>query len=447
MGNQAAAASLRDQEQQANTRGRRILLATFGSFGDLHPYISLARELQARGHQAVIATSTLYREKIQGEGIEFHPIRPDLPPNEETREIVRRIMDPKRGTEVVFRELIGPSVADQYEDLAAAAQGADLLVAHLLTPGIRMVAELTHRPWVATYLQPMTFASVFDPPIPPQFPGFARLYRLGTGVTRRLLTLGKESVRPFVQPIHDFRLRLGLPDVGHDMFEGAQSPYLNLALFSAELGQPQPDWPEHTVVTGFPFYDRYEAGAGMPEGLEQFLQAGPAPIVFTLGSSAVMLGTRFYRESIEAARQLGRRAVLLIGREEWNTLPQPLPEGIFACDYAPHGELFPRAAAIVHQGGVGTTGQAMRAGKPMLVVPFAHDQPDNANRVSRIGIARTLTVSRYTGARAAAELKVLLEDPRYAERAAAIGARVRAENGAARACDELEKLLVRATGQ
>jgi UDP:flavonoid glycosyltransferase YjiC (YdhE family) len=422
-------------------KGKRILLATFGSFGDLHPYIALARGLMERGHEAVIATSTNYREKIEGEGIGFHATRPNLPENEDTRALIRRIMDPKHGTEVMFREVMGPHFAAQYEDLSAAAQGADLLVAHILTPGIRMVAELTARPWVATFLQPMVFASAFDPPVPPQLPQFAQLYRLGPGVSRRLVALGKQSVRGLVQPIHDLRAALQLPDVGHAMFEGGHSPFLNLALFSPELGSPQPDWPAHTVATGFPFYDRYEAGAAMPAALEQFLQAGPAPIVFTLGSSAVMLGTNFYQESIDAARRLGRRAVLLVGREEWNALPQPLPEGIFACDYAPHGELFPRAAAIVHQGGVGTTGQAMRSGKPMLVVPFAHDQPDNAHRVTRIGIARTLTVPRYTGARAAKELRVLLEDGGYATHAATVGAKVRAENGIGAACDELEKLL------
>jgi UDP:flavonoid glycosyltransferase YjiC (YdhE family) len=423
-------------------RGKRILLATFGSFGDLHPYIALARGLQARGHHAVIATSTNYREKIEGEGIGFHAIRPDLPANEDTRKLIGRIMDPKHGTEVIFREVLGPSFAAQYADLAVAAEGADLLVAHILTPGIRMVAELTHRPWVATFLQPMVFTSPYDPPIPPQFPQFAPLYRLGPGFNRRVLELGKRSVRPFVQPIHDLRASLGLPDAGHAMFEGGHSPFLNLALFSRELGAPQPDWPARTVVTGFPFYDRFEAGAGMPEALEAFLRAGDAPIVFTLGSSAVMLESNFYQESVDAARRLGRRAVLLIGREEWNALPRPLPDGIFACDYAPHSELFPRAAAIIHQGGVGTTGQAMRAGKPMLVVPFAHDQPDNAHRVTRLGIARTLTVPRYTGARAAAELRALLDYRRYAERAAAVGARVRAEDGVGTACNAMEELLV-----
>ena len=84
-------------------------------------------------------------------------------------------------------------------------------------------------------------------------------------------------------------------------------------------------------------------------------------------------------------KALGRRAVLLVGTELKNSLPDPLPAGVAAFDYAPFSELFPRAAAIVHQGGVGTTAQAMRAGRPMLVVPFSHDQPDNAERVEQAG--------------------------------------------------------------
>jgi UDP:flavonoid glycosyltransferase YjiC (YdhE family) len=168
--------------------------------------------------------------------------------------------------------------------------------------------------------------------------------------------------------------------------------------------------------------------------------------VFTLGSSAVVIGGDFYVESAEAARRLGRRAVLLVGKEGWNQLPHPLPEGVLACEYAPHGELFPHAAAIVHQGGVGTTGQALRAGHPMLVVPFAHDQPDNAFRVARRGVGRVLPRNRYQAARVVRELRLLLETPSYAARAAEVGRQVRAENGVETACNALEGCLA-ATGR
>ena len=181
------------------------------------------------------------------------------------------------------------------------------------------------------------------------------------------------------------------------------------------------------MTTGFPFYDQ-DGEAGLSPELAHFLDAGPPPIVFTLGSSAVMDAGRFYEHSAVAAKLLGRRAILLVGKDPRNR-PTSLPDGVVAFDYAPFSELFPRAAAVVHQGGVGTTAQAMRSGRPMLVMPYAHDQPDNAERLVRLGIARTVSRDRYTPARAAAELRHLIENPTYSERSAKVGKQVEQEDG------------------
>lgn len=153
-----------------------------------------------------------------------------------------------------------------------------------------------------------------------------------------------------------------------------------------------------------------------------------------------MVAGPFYRHSVAAAGRLGRRAILILGKNPGNRLPA-LPDGVAAFDYAPFSELFPRAAGIVHPGGIGTTGLAMRSGRPMLVVPYAHDQPDNAERLTRLGIARTILPQRYTAARAAAELRQLLDSPAYAQQAAAVGEQVRQEHGVGAACDALEALL------
>ncbi len=220
------------------------------------------------------------------------------------------------------------------------------------------------------------------------------------------------------------------------------APACVLALFSEVLGAPQPDWPPQAVQTGFAFFDRQD-GRGLDPDLSRFLDAGEPPIVFTLGSSAVMDAGRFYEESVAASRRLGRRAVLLIGElaADRNRPRDPLPEGVAAFGYAPYSELFPRAAAIVHQGGVGTTGQALRSGRPMLVVPWGHDQPDNAHRVARLGVARTIPRHRYSAATASEALRRLLDDPSYSTRAAEVGRRVRDEPGASAACDAIETHL------
>jgi UDP:flavonoid glycosyltransferase YjiC (YdhE family) len=193
-------------------------------------------------------------------------------------------------------------------------------------------------------------------------------------------------------------------------------------------------------VTGFVFYN----GPGaLPPELDTFLAAGPPPIVFTLGSSAVGAAGRFYHESAEAAARLGVRAVLLTGGFAANR-PVRVPEGVLLVDRAPHQLLFPRARAVVHQGGAGTTAQALRGGCPMLVVPHSHDQPDNAFRVTRLGVARTLYPKRYTAARAAKELERLLGDPSYALRARETAAIVAAEGGAEAAADAIASVAMAA---
>jgi UDP:flavonoid glycosyltransferase YjiC (YdhE family) len=240
------------------------------------------------------------------------------------------------------------------------------------------------------------------------------------------------------------RLResLGLPRAGNPILEGQHSPHLVLALFSRELARPQPDWPPNVAVTGPVLYN----GAASPElsdELQRFLAAGPPPLVFTLGTSAVEAAGSFYEVSANAARHLGRRAVLLIGRHARNR-PTGIGDDVLVLEYAPHATLFPRAAAIVHQGGVGTTHQALASGRPTLIVPWAHDQPDNAMRVARLGVSKTLFPRRYTEANVVRDLGQLLGDARYAARAAEVGSRVQGEHGAQAACDALERLLARA---
>jgi UDP:flavonoid glycosyltransferase YjiC (YdhE family) len=209
-------------------------------------------------------------------------------------------------------------------------------------------------------------------------------------------------------------------------------------MFSSVLAKPQPDWVANTVITGFTFYDGSQGGAEITLGLKQFLDAGTPPIVFTLGSAAVMTSGSFYQESIQATKQLNRRAVLLIGK---NPPPENLSEDILAISYVPYSQIFPYACAIAHQGGVGTTAQALRAGRPTLVMPYSHDQPDNAARVERLGTSRTIKRKQYLASRVALELRELLENPNYATKAAEIGHIIQVENGVGVACDAIEKQL------
>jgi rhamnosyltransferase subunit B len=410
--------------QESQRYGRRIVLTTFGSLGDLHPYIAVALGLQARGHEVVIATTRHYRRRVEARGIGFHGVRPDGPDLDTDHEVMRRSMDQRKGGEYVIREIMMPALRESYEDVLAAAEGADLLVSHVLMFATRLVAETKGIPWASGLLQPF----------------LSKLRFLGPNFHRPLFRLARWSCHSWADPWHRLRAELGLPPISENpLFEGFYSPSLVLAMFSQQIATKQPDWPEQSVVSGFPFSDSGEE-AGMSAELARFLDAGPPPIVFTLGSSAVLDAGPFFENSAAAANLLGRRAVLIVGKVRAN-LPASLPAGVVACDYIPFSELFPRAAAIVHPGGIGTTGLAMRFGRPMLVIPYSHDQFDNAARATRLGIARTISRRRYSPARAAVELRHLLENPNYSRRAAELGGEVRQEDGVRAACDALEGLL------
>ncbi len=423
---------------------KRIVLSTFGSFGDIHPYIAVALELKARGHTPVMATSEVYREKMDAAGIEFRPIRPDMPAYEDEEALIklsRDLIDPYVGTEKVM-ELFTANPREVYEDLDQAVEGADLLLTHPLPLVGPIVAQKRRLPWVSSVLSPISLFSAHDPPVPPQMPALVHFVRLHPLFGRLFYRLASYKLESVMKPIFNLRKELDLPRGEQPLLAGQHSPTRVLALFSPVLANPQPDWPINTLITGFPFYDRrdYFKESESPAALLEFLEAGPPPIVFTLGSSAFWVAEDFYRDSIKAAQELGQRALLLIGHAR-NQPQEPLPAGMAAFEYAPFGEVLPRASIVVHQGGVGTTGQGLRSGHPTLIVPHAHDQFDNADRVEKLGCGRTIARPRYNARTAIKELRELLENPTYQNRAAEIGRQVQMENGTVIAVDAIEEVL------
>ena len=422
----------------------RIVLSTFGTFGDVNPLIALALELKRRGHRPALAVPEMFRVKIEPLGIDFFPVRPNQ--DQTDKRLVALIYDKKKGTEYGLREFLFPALRQSYEDLLAAVEadgGADLLMTGELAYAGPIVAEKTGIPWASYVLAPFSFFSAYDPPVLPPYPTLARAQivvpKIGHAVTR----FARFVTRRWPQPVYELRRELGL-DRGEDpIFDAKHSEQLVLALFSRMLGEPQPDWPTNTVTTGFVFYDGDAGKSDLSPELERFLNAGPPPLVFTLGSAAVLDAGDFYEQSAETARLLNLRAVLLVGNDPENTPRAAHSEHICIAKYAPYSKLFRRASVIVHQGGVGTTAQALRAGKPMIVMPYSHDQPDNARRVRRLGVAKVVQRKNYTAERAARMVTSLLSNPRYAERAMAVQREMAAEDGLKTACDALEKITRR----
>lgn len=416
--------------------GTRILMSTFGSLGDLHPYLALARELSKRGHRPAIASTPHYRQRVEAEGLAFVPVRPDLDPND--RRLLERVMNPRSGSRYILREFALGKLRESYEDMREAAREADLLVTHPISFGSTLLARASGRPWVSVALAPVSLFSACDAPAFPGLPFADRMAGFPPRFHRAFYVLLDLAFRPFLGPYRKLERELGLAAGPNPVLPSHPSPHLNLALFSPVFAPPQPDWPQSTLATGFPFYAHDDEPAS---DLERFLENGDPPVAFTLGSAAVGHAGDFYERSLEAVLELGVRAVLLIGHDGVNLPRRSLPASVLAVPYAPHARLLPRSKAIVHQGGIGTTAEALRAGKPMLVVPYSHDQPDHARRLRRLGVARSIPRERYTTARAIRALAPLLQEPGYAERAAAAAEKVRREDGVAAACDAIERLL------
>jgi rhamnosyltransferase subunit B len=423
---------------------KRIVISTIGSYGDLHPYIAVGRGLRARGHEVLIATSARYAANVERAGLKFHAVFPDFADLGDEEEIVRRVYHPRRGAETLVREVILPHLARTFDDLYAAAQGADLLVTHALSYAGPLVAASRNLPWVSTILSPMVFLSVHDPPRLAPIPWLKSVHGFSPALYRLLFAALRISARRWSDPVRRLARERGLPPPAHDpLFEGQFSPYLTLAMFSSALAQPQPDWPLHTRITGFPLYDEDQMEPGTMRSVDRFLDAGEPPLVFTLGSSAVFLADGFYRQAVEIALRLGRRALLITGHVPDNQRLPALPPAIFATAYAPYSRVLPRAAAIVHQGGIGTLAQAMHAGHPMLVVPFSHDQLDNADRAERLGIALQIGCGKFSVERGTRALRALLSERSYSASSARVAAQLREEDGITAACDRLERLLGR----
>lgn len=414
---------------------KRILIATIGSLGDLHPCLALATELQRRGHQVTISSTPYYRSRVEGLGIGFHPLRPDWIPTDP--DLIRQCEDLKKGSEVLYRKMLLPELRNTYEDLLSVAKGADLLISGELVFASPLVAEKLGLYWVSMILSPFSFFSSHDPSVIVNVPSLIHLRKCGPLAYRLGLNLARLTTWHWSNPVRVLRRAEGLQSNCDPVFRDKFSPYLVLALFSRCLARPQPDWPPQTIQPGFIFHENQAGDANLIQRLNTFLDQGEPPIVFTQGSTAVHNPGDFYQVSVAAAKRLQRRAIL-IGATD---VPGADGPDILTLPYAAYSQVFPRAAVNVHQGGSGTTGEALRAGRPMLIVPYAWDQPDNAERVQRLGVGLHVTRKAYTVATASEMLAKLLRISSFSDHAREVRTRLAAENGLAAATTEIESML------
>ena len=257
-------------------------------------------------------------------------------------------------------------------------------------------------------------------------------------------TLAAKAIgRVFVPRVNLLRRREGLAPVKDFITEVASSPLLNIIAASPALCNPMPDWPSHNRMCGFLDVPGQNDGDALPEDLERFFRAGPAPVFMTFGS--MLLGDlefeRILGVLVDATHRAGCRAIVQASWEEIGGIPET-PD-VYRLVRAPHARLFPRCAAVVHHGGSGTSHSATLAGCPSIPVTYAYDQTYWARQLHAAGVASSaLRRQTLRADDLARKIRETLEMPGIKGRAEELGNRIRDENGVERAVKLIEQAFV-----
>lgn len=418
----------------------RIILSTFGSSGDLNPFVALGLRLRARGHAVRFAVQDHFRPTVEALGFPVDllsgNVASSLAPFA-SQMIGKR--NPVASLSLLMQQGILPTLSANVEELRQACSGVDLLVTSFAQPAASFVADLTGISWVTVALTPVTLPSAHIITQPQPFPLPGPVQRASNRLSWKLggLLLARIADRP----INRLRAGYGLRPRREVLWLGNASESLVCLACSPAFQPPAPDWPTQVQVTGFCFWDTPSTWKA-PPALQAYLREERPLVIVTAGSIGPHTRQAFlpyFRTSIAAIRQAGARA-LVIGLEA-SDLDVPLDGDVLALPFAPYSEIFPHCAAIIQHGGIGTIAQALRFGVPTLVVPWGFDQWYSATQVTRLGVGAYLSWQGFTIERAARALDTLLHSARVREAASHVCDQIAQEDGAEAMCAAIEQQL------
>jgi len=414
----------------------RVLLTTIGSAGDVHPYIAIGVELRQRGHDVLLMTNPYFESRVRGAGLMFGA----LGTREEYLGAIAdpRLVSPRVSGRFVVNELILSRAREHFVATRRAIREfrPHAALRHIISFGPDWALRREHVPTASASLTPLFWFSRDDPGA---FGAFSPQMRLAWLWRAALPWARRYAGFVFDRRVNALRIECGLDPQRDAFVNGLRGDGVKLGLWSPAFRSPTPGDPADATICGFCVYDTYPEHAEEEASLEAFVARGDPPLVFTLGSSVVHHAGDFYQRARTASATLARRCVLLVGSDDVVKLNRhATTDSVHVAGYARYSTLFPRACAVIHHGGVGTTAQALRAGVPQLILPHANDEFDNALRAARLGAALRAR-PRASARTLAARLARLLQDgPQLAARNVAHA--MASDNGPARAADALERL-------
>lgn len=421
----------------------RVGLQTWGSEGDIRPFVALADGLQTAGHEVTLVITSAenkdYTPLAHSLGLRIRQVRfPSFDPERFGRTEARamKTVNPFKQVSIVFSELFDPVVQKMYVASEQLCRDNDAVIGyHILYP-LAIAAEKNKRPRVAVFISPNFLRSRYVPP--------EGLPNLGESLNTLLWNLAEVLMDRVLRPgANLLRLQEGLRPVSGIVRELVESNYLNLIPVSPTLCPPQSDWQGRYHLCGFFDLPETRENWQMPDDLKAFLKAGDPPVFMTFGSIATLdpsLGetTRLMIEAVSFGKF---RAII---QSKWEDLGEiPGNSSIYRIGFAPYHHIFPHCAAVVHHGGAGTTHLATRCGSPSVVVEHALDQRIWGILLNRVGLApKPLHRRSLTPAKLAKAVRDVLDSVEMATRAKAAGRALLAENGVRRAVELIEERLV-----
>lgn len=426
----------------------KLLLLTLGTRGDVQPFVALGVTLKAAGHEVSVCAPVSFAPLITQYGLTYAPMSDEivqLTQAQEGRKILGEagsLLGLLKGWLRLARR-VGPMQRRVLDDAWAAAQGMDAIIYH---PKALAGIDLGERLGIPVFLvlpaPALVPTRVFPSPVLPPVMVPPTLQGAYNRATYRLPQLMNAATAGIVNRWRREVLSLGPRPTLQDPLrypDGRAVPVLYP--FSPHVAPPPADWPEGVAVTGYWVLEASEWR--MPDGLLEFLRAGPLPVYVGFGSIAGRDPARTAETVVRALSRAGQRGVLATG---WGGLEvAELPSTIFKLESAPHDGLFPHMAAVVHHGGAGTTAAGLRAGKPTVVCPFFGDQPFWGERVAALGVGPDpIPQRRLTEENLAAAIRRAATDAQMQRRASDLGVKLRAEAGTERAVEVLGQYLATA---
>lgn len=403
----------------------RMILVSFGSVGDINPFVGLGVALRKRGHDVVVVANRYYERVIRDEGLGYAPMGTPEQYEETLRD--REFWSTDRGFAALAKFALMQTEEGVESIVSAHKPGETVVITGRFAFAGLIAAEMLGAPTATLLLNLTALRSLHSPPRLATMNGAppADLRPTFDAIERRTNQLLGE-------PLDAFRIKRGLSPFSN-FKSWWDSSNVMLAAWPEWLYGRQPDWPANVAQTGFIEYDGPpDRSAGDWDGAWN-----QAPVVFTAGT-AMAHGGDFFASSIAACKLLGRPGLLLAKFSE--QIPKELPDYVRHLSYAPLAQLLPRTAAIVHHGGVGTTARALRAGIPQVFVPIAHDQFENATRVERLGAGVLLDSGANEPELLAAAVANVLSSTDMRQAARRCADRLASEQGIEAACNRIEEI-------